>query len=112
MQLPQPLLFSDPEFLRKLFLIGEWSQVYRDFFEEKENRNWFRQHYQLEIYRPRIILLAGRDSSLGDLFDPKRLESYLRDFKILTYDDLLRIARFNAHILSGKPESPRPQELC
>lgn len=73
------------------------TQVYRDFFENEKNRKWFKRVYKLEVYRPQTILVIGRDSDFNDRFDHKRLESYLRDFRIFTYDDLLRIARSNLY---------------
>ena len=71
------------------------TQTYRDFFENDKNRRWFERRYKLIVFRPRTIVLAGRDSALEYKLQQKRLESNFRDFKLFTYDDLVRIAKNN-----------------
>ncbi|MBW2248742.1 MAG: DUF4263 domain-containing protein [Deltaproteobacteria bacterium] len=69
------------------------TRVYRDFFDEGSNRKWFEQKYKLKAYKPRTILLLGRDTSFNSLKEKRELEVELHDYRILTYDDLIRIAR-------------------
>jgi hypothetical protein len=69
------------------------SRVYRDFFDETARRDWFEGKYKLRAYRPRTVLLIGRDSAFRDALEKRELEAALHDYRILTYDDLLRIAR-------------------
>jgi hypothetical protein len=69
------------------------SRVYRDFFDEADRRSWFEGKYNLRAYKPRTILLIGRDSAFNDALEKRELETALHDYRILTYDDLLRIAR-------------------
>jgi hypothetical protein len=69
------------------------TRVYRDFFDDAERREWFEGKYQLRAFKPRTILLIGRDSSFRGALEKRELETALHDYRILTYDDLLRIAR-------------------
>jgi hypothetical protein len=69
------------------------TRVYRDFFDEEVNRQWFEKEYKLKAYKPRTIILLGRDGSFKDEKERRGLEVFLHDYRILTYDDLLRIAR-------------------
>jgi hypothetical protein len=69
------------------------SRVYRDYFDEAAKRKWFEQKYKLRAFKPRTILVIGRDSAFRDALEKRELETALHDYRILTYDDLLRIAR-------------------
>lgn len=70
------------------------TRVYRDFFDEKDHRDWFEKKYvPLCSFKPRTLLLIGRDKSFGNAMEKRKLELSLGDYRILTYDDLLRIAR-------------------
>ena len=54
---------------------------------------WFEKKYKLKAYKPRTIILLGRDGSFKDEKERRELEVFLHDYRILTYDDLLTIAR-------------------
>lgn len=69
------------------------TRVYRDFFDESEKRKWFEEKYKLRAYKPRTILLIGRDTDFRDAKEKRELEVMLHDYRLLTYDDLLRMAR-------------------
>ena len=70
------------------------TRVYRNFFDVAEHRDWFEKKYNpLKSFKPRTLLLIGRDSSFADAMEKRQLEVSLGDYRILTYDDLLRIAR-------------------
>jgi len=66
---------------------------YSEFFEDPNHRRWFQDTYKLSVFRPLTILLVGRDKEFKDVFERRRLESWMGNFKIFTYDDLLRMAR-------------------
>ena len=66
---------------------------YSEFFEDSTQRNWFKRKFDLSVFRPLTMLLVGRDSEFSDPIERRRLESYLGRVRILTYDDLIRIAR-------------------
>lgn len=66
---------------------------YAEYFEDINQRNWVQREYGLNVFRPQTILLAGRDREFKDVFEKRRLESQMGNFRILTYDDLLRMAR-------------------
>lgn len=72
------------------------TREYRDFFDDSVHREWFEATYNLKAYAPRTILLIGRDADFADPVEKRRLEVDLGSYHILTYDDLLRIARANA----------------
>jgi len=69
------------------------SRVYRDFFDEAARRDWFEKTYKLRAFKPRTTLLIGRDAAFKDALEKRELETALHDYTILTYDDLLRMAR-------------------
>jgi hypothetical protein len=66
---------------------------YSEFFEDRGQRRWFQDAYGLKVFRPLTILLVGRDNEFTDVIERRRLESWMGNFKIFTYDDLLRMAR-------------------
>lgn len=68
------------------------SREYRDFFEDAANREWFERRYNLEAYKPRTVLLIGRDADFKGRKEKRKLEVSFHDYRLLTYDDLLRIA--------------------
>jgi len=68
--------------------------VYRDFFEERENRKAFSARYGLSAFRPRVVMIIGRQASFIDDVQRMRLESGLPGWVGLsTYDDVLASAQ-------------------
>jgi len=66
---------------------------YRDWFEDKNNREKFQNRYGLRAYRPRVVLIIGRQASYYDDIERLRLESELPNWlRLITYDRLLKVA--------------------
>ena len=68
---------------------------YKRFFDAPINRTVFAEKYDLQVFNPRLILLAGRDSEFENILDKKMIEASYINFKLFTYDDLLSIAKLN-----------------
>jgi hypothetical protein len=75
------------------FAAVEQTKAYQAYFEDEERRAWVERSYGLRVYKPKLIVLIGRDSMFADGFEKRRLAAQLGDIRILTYDDLLRLAR-------------------
>jgi len=69
--------------------------AYRDFFEDRDNRQRFQEAYPgLKAFRPRVILVIGRAEDSVSELTKIRLTSELRDWLTLhTYDDVVASAR-------------------
>lgn len=66
---------------------------YKRYFEIKEHREIFCRRYHLRVFRPKIVLLIGRDSAFDRVRHPKILRDELpHDFEILTFDGLAQRA--------------------
>jgi len=72
-------------------------RTYRDFFLDTQLADAFRSQSGLEIYHPRLTLIIGRDSSFGEYHERQRLTP--PEVRLLTYDDLLRLAKHRALVL-------------
>jgi hypothetical protein len=67
---------------------------YRNFFEDRGNRQRFKSAYGLEAYRPRVIAIMGRDADYYQDIERVRLEGLLPShFELLTYDEIMRRVR-------------------
>lgn len=63
---------------------------YRDWFEDRERREFFHRMYGLNAYRPRVVVIIGRQRSYNDEVERIRLESNLPAWvRLKTYDDVL-----------------------
>lgn len=68
--------------------------TYRDWFEDKANREAFHRRYGLKAYRPRVVAVIGRTESFDDEIQRIRLEDQLpRWVTIATYDDVVARAK-------------------
>ena len=67
-------------------------RVYRDFFEERRNRERFQDKYKLLAFRPRMFVIIGRRGRV-DPIELRRIEGDLPAFQIRTYDDILDRAK-------------------
>ena len=75
---------------------------YKDWFDDRSNRDSFRNRYGLTAYRPKVVVVIGRQISFED--DVKRLtiESQLPNYVVLkTYDDVVKSARRWRSVVSG-----------
>lgn len=67
---------------------------YRDWFDDKDNRNVFYAKYGIRAFRPRIVAIIGRRQSYYDEVNRIKLESSLpRWVSLVTYDDVLDKAK-------------------
>lgn len=63
--------------------------LYRDYFDDRSNREEFERKYGLAGYRPSAYVIIGRSRSYDSDFQRARLESGLPAWlKLVTYDDL------------------------
>lgn len=65
---------------------------YRDYFEERENRERFQNRYGLNAFRPRLFVIIGRRGRV-DPIEWRKIETSSPDFHIRTYDDVLERAK-------------------
>ncbi len=64
------------------------TRVYRDYFDDPNNRQWFQHKYGFNVYKPRRILVVGRRAD----FEPqvwREIQADHQDLEILTFDDLI-----------------------
>ncbi len=67
-------------------------RTYRDYFEEKANRDRFHMKYGLDAFRPRMFVIIGRRGRI-DPIEWRRIEGDLAGLHIETYDDVLDRAK-------------------
>lgn len=69
-------------------------RTYRDFFEDRYNRDKFKSTYGLTAYKPRVVLVIGRKQSYYDEVENIKLQSSLPEWVTLkTYDDIVDKAK-------------------
>jgi hypothetical protein len=66
---------------------------YRDLVQDKQQLKWVRSRYGIDLIHPRLYVLIGRDASFLSRYEKKRLVGEVEDVRVITYDDLLTIAR-------------------
>jgi hypothetical protein len=66
---------------------------YAAFFEQDKHRTFVREKYGLQIYKPRLIAVVGRD--IRQMTDPqiRRAMTAYSDVRIMTFDQLVRHAQ-------------------
>jgi hypothetical protein len=62
---------------------------YRDWFEDKHNRQKLKDRFGMEVYRPRIGVVIGANREFRDALQRQKLASRYPDLEIVTYDDVL-----------------------
>ncbi len=65
---------------------------YRDWFEERNNRERLKERLGIEIYRPHLGMVIGSSSEFRDAFDRQKLVATMDDVDIVTYDDIVNSA--------------------
>jgi hypothetical protein len=70
---------------------------YREYFLDNSLAHEFREKHGMEIYFPRMTLIIGRDATFGTYHERQRLTPL--EARILTYDDLLRLAKHRSLVL-------------
>lgn len=66
---------------------------YRDWFEERENRQRLKKVTGMEIFRPNLAVVIGNSSCFRSGVDRQKLASRHPDIEVVTYDDLVSYAR-------------------
>ena len=66
---------------------------YRDWFEERGNRERLKERLGVEIYRPHMGVVIGSSSEFRDAFDRQKLMATIPDVEIVTYDDIVTSAQ-------------------
>src|ERR1017187_2245816 len=67
-------------------------RTYRDYFEDRRNREAIFLRYGIKAYRPRMSVVIGRVPSL-DPVEYRRIADDQKEVRIVTYDDLLARAK-------------------
>jgi hypothetical protein len=64
---------------------------YRNFFDDKANREHFFKVYGLKAFKPRVILIIGRTNNFYDDIERIKLEDRLfsENIRLYTYDDIV-----------------------
>lgn len=77
-------------------------EQYRNFFEDKANRENFQRRYGLRGYRPRVIAVIGRDLNYYEDVERIRAEALLpTHLELLTYDEIVRRLRQLRQLWAG-----------
>jgi hypothetical protein len=63
---------------------------YAAYFEQEKYRKFVQQKYGINVYRPRLIALVGRDLAQMSTPEFRRAVTAYDDLKIMTFDELIR----------------------
>lgn len=64
------------------------TRVYRNYFDDPNNRKWVEEKYDFKVYKPRRYLVVGRRFDFNsDIW--QEIKSDYQDLEIITYDDLI-----------------------
>ncbi|HXC44154.1 MAG TPA: Shedu anti-phage system protein SduA domain-containing protein [Candidatus Dormibacteraeota bacterium] len=66
---------------------------YATFFEDPRHARRVEELYGIKCYKPKLVGVIGRDPRLADERQLRRLMTSYADAKILTFDQLLRVAK-------------------
>jgi|SRR5215216_2395266 len=101
LKLPTVQLIQGREARRGLAATVRWGmdqlQRYREYFLDSGLAQRFREVQGLEVYYPKLTLIIGRDDAFGTYRERQRLTP--PESRILTYDDLLRLAKHRSLVL-------------
>lgn len=67
--------------------------LYRDWFDDKYNREKLKDQVGMAIYRPQLSVVIGRSSEFRDEIDRQRLRDSEPGLEVVTYDDILGFAK-------------------
>jgi len=62
---------------------------YKDWFEDKHNRQKLKERLGMEIFRPRLGVVIGSNQDFRDELEKQKLVSRYSDLEVLTYDDVV-----------------------
>lgn len=108
LKLPKHKVVTGPErrrqFSKELKDAIAQLREYRDYFDDKAHRQMFRDTYKLEAYKPNVSVVIGRSSSFRSTYERQKiqLDTYV---KIITYDDILRMASRRLALKKGVSKS-------
>jgi hypothetical protein len=66
---------------------------YRDWFEDRGNRQLLQQSLGMKIYRPQLGVVIGTSAEFRTAFDRQKLVSRYPNIEVMTYDDILTHAQ-------------------
>lgn len=66
---------------------------YRDWFEQKANRENIAAKVKMEIFRPHLAVVIGRSADFKCGIDRQKLAARTDDIEVLTYDDIAAYAK-------------------
>ena len=75
---------------------------YRDWFEEKENREKLMGRVKMEIFRPRLATVIGRSADFRCAIDRQKLSARTSDIEVVTYDDIVAYAKRRLVSIGGR----------
>lgn len=64
------------------------TRVYKQYFEDPNNRKWFEEKYGFEVYNPRRVLVVGRSFNFKSQVWREITADHV-DLNIITFDDLV-----------------------
>lgn len=73
---------------------------YRNYFDEKAQRDIFTKRYALESYKPDVMVVIGRSNCFKSNMERQALTQELSNLKIMTYDDILARANKQLKLMS------------
>jgi hypothetical protein len=82
---------------------------YREYFLDTNLASEFREKHGMELYYPRMTLVIGRDATFGTYQERQRLTPL--EARILTYDDLLRLAKHRSLVLPSVNRQLAPPSI-
>lgn len=87
-------IYNRTSFRDKIHVAVTQLLSYRDYFDDRYNREKFESLYGLNSFRPKVVLIAGRNADFESEISRIKLESELKSFVSLrTYDDILKNAQ-------------------
>mgnify|MGYP003384776200 CR=1 FL=1 len=64
------------------------TRVYASYFDDPNNRRWFKEKYGFDVYKPKRYLVVGRRRDFkADAW--REIQADFRDLEIITFDDLI-----------------------
>jgi hypothetical protein len=66
---------------------------YRDWFDDRSNRESLKKRFGLEIYRPRLAAIIGSRAAVESAYELQKLRARTADIEVVTYDDILDDAK-------------------
>ena len=64
------------------------TRVYKEYFEDPNNRNWVEEKYNIKVRYPKRILVVGRRWDFSSDEWKEIIDDY-RDIELITFDDLI-----------------------